>query len=148
MDQIDNVQSWWQANAQMNSIGMLITHLCGSFRQWMISIMNNEVDARNRLAEFINNKNINKETLVKLVLKLESDYKTAIDNFDTSRFLEQRRIQGYKVTIMSANIRALTHLEGHIGQIVLLTRIQLGDAYKIFWTPKTPEEISARILKR
>jgi hypothetical protein len=38
----------------------------------------------------------------------------------------------------------LIHLEGHIGQIILLTRIQSGDNYKIFWTPQTSEQKAER----
>jgi alkylation response protein AidB-like acyl-CoA dehydrogenase len=124
----------------MNSIGILITHICGSFRQWTITNINNEEDVRDRPEEFLNENKIIKEELIELAATLKSEFLKAIHNLDTSGLTEQRRIQGYDVTLMSAIFRALTHLEGHIGQIVLLTRIKLGDNYKMFWTPQTDEQ--------
>lgn len=147
LDQLNDKQIWWRPNDKMNSIEILITHICEAFRQWTITIMNNEEDVRDRPEEFLNNSKINKEELLQLATKLKSDFITAINNLDYSRLTEQRRIQGYDITLMSSNFRALTHLEGHIGQIVLLTRIQLGDNYKIFWTPQTDEQRAERKTK-
>lgn len=144
LDQLDEKQIWWRPNDKMNSIGILITHICGSFRQWAITSINNEEDIRNRPEEFLNDSRITKTELIKLATKLKSDFEAAIDHLDTSRLTEQRRIQGYTVVLMSAIFRSLTHLEGHIGQIILLTRIQLGDNYKIFWIPQTNEQRAER----
>ncbi len=144
LGQLDEQKIWWQPNDKMNSIGILITHICGSFRQWTITSINNEEDVRDRPQEFLNESQINKEELIELVAKLKSDFEKAIRNLDSSKLTEQRHIQGYDVTLMSAIFRALTHLEGHIGQIVLLTRIQSGDDYKIFWTPQTEEQKAER----
>ncbi len=88
----------------------------------------------------INGNKITKGELIQLATELKSDFVTAIDNLDPLRLIEQRRIQGYNVNLIRAIFRALTHLEGHIGQIILLTRIQLKDNYKIFWTPQTDEQ--------
>lgn len=144
LGQLSEKQIWWRPDDDMNSVGTLITHICGSFRQWTITHINNEEDLRDRPAEFLNNAKITKEELVLVATKLQSDFITAIHNLNSSRLTEERRIQGYVVTLLSAIFRALTHLEGHIGQIVLLTRIQLGDHYKIFWTPQTDEEKAER----
>ena len=144
LDQLDEKRIWWQPNDKMNSIGILIKHICGNFRQWTITNINNEEDVRDRPEEFLNDSRITKGELQQLTSRLKSDFLTAINNLDSSRLTEPRRIQGYDVTLMSAIFRALTHLEGHIGQIILLTRIQSGDNYKIFWTPQTNEEKAVR----
>jgi uncharacterized damage-inducible protein DinB len=144
LDQLDEKKIWWQPNDKMNSVGILILHICGSFRQWTITNINNTQDVRDRPEEFLNENEITKEELIQLTANLKSDFEKAINNLDSSRLTEQRRIQGYDVTLMSAIFRALVHLEGHIGQIVLLTRIQSGDNYKIFWTPQTDEQKAAR----
>ncbi len=142
--QLDEKKIWWRPNDQMNSIGILIHHICGSFRQWTITNINNTEDVRDRPGEFLNESKITKEELTQLTADLKSGFESAINNLDPSRLTEQRRIQGYDVTLMSAIFRALTHLEGHIGQIVLLTRIQSGGNYKIFWTPQTEEQRAER----
>jgi hypothetical protein len=105
--------------------------------------MNREEDRRNRPEEFSDDKKLTKEELIRLTAELKSDFVAAIDDLDPSRLTEQRRIQGYEVTLLRAIFRALTHLEGHIGQIVLLARIQTDD-YKIFWTPQTDEQRAER----
>jgi uncharacterized damage-inducible protein DinB len=147
LDQLDEEKIWWRPNDKMNSIGVLITHISGSFRQWTITNINNEEDVRDRPKEFLNESTITKEELIQLTAKLKSDFVTAIQNPDISRLTEQRRIQGFDVTLMGAIFRALTHLEGHIGQIIILTRIQLGDNYQIFWTPQTDEQRAERKSK-
>jgi uncharacterized damage-inducible protein DinB len=147
LDQLDEKKIWWQPNDKMNSIGILIKHICGSFRQWTITSINNEEDVRDRPEEFLNDTKIDKEELTQLTATLKSDFLTAIENLDASRLTEPRRIQGYNVTLMSALFRALIHLDGHIGQIILLTRIQSGNNYKIFWTPQTDEQKAERKSK-
>jgi len=50
------------------------------------------------------------------------------------------RIQGFDTTGLRAIFDSVTHFTGHTQEIISLTRIQLGDAYKFQWTPSTPEE--------
>ena len=95
----------------------------------------------------MNNDKITRQDLIQLTAKLKADFLRAVNNLDFSRLVEQRRIQGSEVTLMSAVFRALTHLEGHVGQIILLTRIQLDDRYKIFWVPQTDEQRAERKYK-
>jgi hypothetical protein len=147
LEQLDERQIWWRPNDKMNSIGALIRHICGSFRQWTVTPINNEEDVRDRPEEFLNNDKITRQDLIQLTAKLKADFLRAVNNLDSSRLVEQRRIQGSEVTLMSAVFRALTHLEGHVGQIILLTRIQLDDRYKIFWVPQTDEQRAERKYK-
>lgn len=144
LDQLDGEQIWWRANENINSVGVLVKHICGNFRQWTITQIDKTEDERNRPGEFLNDDGFTKTDLISLAADIKSDFTDAIGKLDTSRLTEARRIQGYDVTLMSAIFRALTHLEGHTGQIVLLTRIQLGNDYKIFWTPQTDEQRSER----
>lgn len=140
LDQLDHGQIWWQPNDKMNSVGVLMKHICGNMRQWTITAINNSEDTRNRPQEFVSTSDLTKAELATLANSLKLEFLNSIKNLDASRLMEPKRIQGYDITLMTAIFRALTHLEGHVGQIVLLTRIQLGDRYKIFWTPQTDEQ--------
>jgi len=142
LDQLDEKQIWWKPNNQMNSIGILIKHISGNLRQWIVTQINNSEDHRNRPEEFRDDKKLTKEELVQLAKRINSDFLSAINTFNASRLNEPKRIQGYDITIMVAIFRALTHLEGHVGQIILLTRLQLGENYTILWQPKTEEQKS------
>ena len=56
------------------------------------------------------------------------------------QLLEARRIQGFDVTGLKAIFDSVPHLRGHTQEIIGMTRLQLGDAYKFAWTPTTPEQ--------
>jgi hypothetical protein len=143
LEQTGHAQLWWRPNEHMNSIGILVMHICGSFRQWAIVSIDKREDTRNRPDEFRNNE-CSKAQLLEMISRLKADFNNALDRLEASRLLESRRIQGYDVSLMAAIFRALVHLEGHVGQAMLLTRMQLGDDYKVFWVPQTEEQKAER----
>ena len=140
LEQLDEKQLWWRPNDKMNSVAVLTKHICGNMRQWTITSINNTDDNRDRPGEFLNDNKFSKAELISLADATKSDFMDAVRNLNPSRLAEQKRIQGYEVTLLEAIVHALTHMEGHIGQIIILTRIQMGESYKIFWKPKTAEQ--------
>lgn len=144
LDQLNEEQTWRKPDERTNSIGMLVQHICGNFRQWTITAMNNEEDLRHRPDEFSDSNRLSKKQLVELLEKLKTDFVNAVTGLDPSRLAESERIQGNDIILLSALLRALIHMEGHVGQIMLMTRIELGDRYKVFWTPRTEEEKAER----
>jgi hypothetical protein len=61
-----------------------------------------------------------------------------------AKLLEPRRIQGFEETVLSAIFECLAHFNGHTQEIVYITRLQLGDAYRFAYIPSTPEQIASR----
>ena len=57
-----------------------------------------------------------------------------------AEILAQRRIQGFEVTGWQAIFDCVPHFKGHTQEIICLTRLQLGDAYRVHWQPQTPEQ--------
>ena len=53
-------------------------------------------------------------------------------------FLEARTIQGFDVTVLEALGHTVTHFTGHTHQIIMLTRLILGDDYQYDWDPSRP----------
>jgi hypothetical protein len=49
-------------------------------------------------------------------------------------------IQGFDVIGVAAVFDSVPHFRGHTQEIVHMTRLRLGDAYKFAWTPTTPEQ--------
>ena len=47
---------------------------------------------------------------------------------------------GFDVTGVAAIFDSVPHFRGHTQEIVHMTRLQLGDAYRFAWTPTTPEQ--------
>jgi hypothetical protein len=56
------------------------------------------------------------------------------------QFTEVYRIQGFDVSGVAAVFDSVPHFRGHMQEIVHMTRLHLGDAYKFAWTPTTPEQ--------
>ena len=54
--------------------------------------------------------------------------------------LEPRRIQGSETTVLSAIFETTCHLQLHVGQVLYLTRLRLGEAYEESWRPATKEQ--------
>jgi hypothetical protein len=49
-------------------------------------------------------------------------------------------IQGSDVTGLAAIFDSVAHFRGHTQEIVHMTRMHLGDAYRFAWKPTTPEQ--------
>jgi hypothetical protein len=67
----------------------------------------------------------------------------ALSSASAQQLLARRRIQGYDVTGLGAIFDSVPHFKGHTQEIICLTRLQLGETYKFFWQPETPEQTAA-----
>ena len=66
--------------------------------------------------------------------------KRVLARIDARQLAGVRRIQGFDVTGMAAIFDSVPHFRGHTQEIVHMTRLQLGDAYKFAWTPSSPAQ--------
>jgi hypothetical protein len=140
LGQLNDAQVWWRAQPSLNSIGNLILHLCGNVWQWIVSGLGNAKDDRNRPAEFAERGPLLKEELIRRLDAAVAAAKTTLGRLTAKQLLEKRRIQGFDVSGLAAILDSVPHFRGHTQEIVYITRLQLGDAYKFAWTPTTPEQ--------
>jgi hypothetical protein len=143
LGQLDDAQVWWRAQPGLNSIGNLVLHLCGNLRQWLVFGVGGAADVRNRPAEFAEQGPIARDELLRLLTEVVRAAGEALARVEGGRLLEARRIQGFEETVLSAIFDSLAHLAGHTQEIVFMTRLQLGDAYRFAWVPATPEQGAA-----
>jgi hypothetical protein len=143
LGQLRDEQVWWRANPSLNSIGNLILHLCGNLRQWIVAGLGVAADVRNRPAEFAERGPVPKDELQRTLDAVVSEAKEALGRLTARHMLEVRRIQGADVTGLAAIFDSVPHFRGHTQEIVLMTRLQLGDAYRFAWKPTTPEQGAA-----
>ncbi len=141
--QLSDEQVWWRPHGSMNSIGNLLLHLGGNLRQWLVSGVGGVPDTRDRPAEFAERGPIPRAELLGRLRAVVAEADAALAGLDDSRLLEARRIQGFDETALTAIWESLTHLSGHTQEIIYVTRLQLGDEYRTFWTPSTPEQGAA-----
>jgi len=144
LNQLDDAQIWWRPKESMNSIANLVLHLCGNLEQWIVSGVGGAQDLRNRPLEFSERTPIPKEQLSQRLSSTVSRADEVLAQVNHAKLLEPRRIQGFEESVLSAIFESLAHFNGHTQEIVHITRLQLGDAYRFAWIPSTPEQIASR----
>src|SRR5215510_2596413 len=140
LGQLNDEQVWRRSQPSLNSIGNVILHLCGNLRQWIVAGIGGAADMRDRPAEFAERGPIPKADLLRKLDTVVGEAKEVLGKLTARQLLEARRIQGFDVTGLAAIFDSVPHFRGHTQEIVSLTRLQLGDAYKFSWAPATLEQ--------
>jgi hypothetical protein len=140
VSQLSDEQVWWRPEQSMNSIGNLILHLSGNLQQWIVSGIGGTRDVRQRPAEFAERGPIPKSVLLDRLTQVVAAAKQTLSAVSPGELHRQRTIQGYTITGWAAVFHSVPHFNGHTQEIICLTRLQLGDAYKFYWQPQTPEQ--------
>ena len=140
LDQLTEEQVWWRSRPALNSIGNLILHLCGNLRQWIVAGLGGAADGRDRPTEFSERGPIPKVELVRRLDAVVQEAKEVLGKMTARQLLEARRIQGFDVTGLAAIFDSVPHFRGHKQEIISMTRLQLGDAYRFAWAPTTPDQ--------
>ena len=123
---------WWRPHSHMNSIGHLILHLEGNLNQWIIDPLNNNSNHREREKEFSATQNLSVQEAVQLANDLNAKVKKAMQHFSAENLGEGIEVQNRKTSYLSAIYAAITHLEGHVGQIMYITHQRKGADYQLF----------------
>jgi hypothetical protein len=140
LNQLTDEQVWWRPKPSLNSIGNLILHLRGNLRQWIVSGVGGATDNRDRPREFSERGPIPKADLLDRLDEVIGQTQAILKSLHSDRLLESRRIQATEQTALSAIFDSVPHFRGHTQEIVLMTRLQLGDAYRFMWVPKSKEQ--------
>lgn len=140
LNQLDDEHMWWSPGPKQNPIGTLILHLCGNLRQWVIAGVGSAPDTRTRWKEFEPQPHLTKAALQGMLRDVIGDIQKILESLPEEELLKKRRIQASDVTGLAAIYKAITHMEIHVGQMLFLTRMQVGGAYRDSWTPRTKEE--------
>lgn len=144
LGQLDDAQVMWRPRPSMNSAANLVLHLCGNLRQWLVAGVGGAPDVRDRPREFAEHEPVPRDELLRRLRAVVDEADAVLAGVGDAQLLEHRRIQGFDETVLSAVFDSLAHLAGHTQEIVHVTRLLLGDAYRFAWVPATPEEGAPR----
>jgi len=122
LELLKDEQIWWRANPQSNSIGNLLLHLSGNVRQWIVSGVGGDSDARDRDSEFAQREVIPRDELLSKLKQTLSEADTALARFDSDRLLDRLEIQGCDVTALEAILHVVEHFSMHTGQIIMMAK--------------------------
>jgi hypothetical protein len=138
--QLEDEDMWWAPDNTCNCIGIIIQHLIGNLRQWIISGVGGEPDIRDRPREFRIEDETAKSELQKGLNQVLGEVIETYAQLKEDALLEVRTIQGFERTVLGAIYGTMTHLELHAGQITLLTRLRIGSRYREYWKPANKEQ--------
>jgi uncharacterized damage-inducible protein DinB len=133
--QLDDEQIWRRPAEGQNSIANLLLHLAGNLQQWCVVGITESDDRRERSAEFAAAGGLASDELMRRLEGVVTGALDVIRGLEPSSLSEVRTIQGYDVSVLKALCHTIPHFVGHTHQIILLTRLILGDAYRFEWTP-------------
>jgi uncharacterized damage-inducible protein DinB len=123
LEQLSDDDVWWRAGDESNSVGNLILHLCGNVRQWIVSGIGGERDARVRQAEFDRREMIPRSELLSNLKTTLTEADAVLARVEAAELLVTRRIQSSDVNTLEAIFHVVEHFSMHTGQIILLTKI-------------------------
>jgi len=122
LDSLSEDETWYQNNDNSNSVGILVLHLCGNVRQWVLSGVCGLPDVRQRDMEFKPDSYPERSELKAMLDILASDLKKHLPKIKEGILLEERKVQCYEETVLSMLVHAVEHFSYHAGQIVYFTK--------------------------
>ena len=121
--QLSEDQVWKTPNANTNSIGNLILHLCGNITQYAHASLGNEKDARNRDLEFSTEGGFSKKELLENITAVTEKAVQVIKIISEDELLRNRKVQGFDYSGISIIIHITEHFSYHVGQIAFFTKL-------------------------
>lgn len=126
LGKLSEEQIWQRGAAHENSVGNLLLHLEGNIRQWVLHGIDNQPDIRRRDDEFTLTPSIpSSEAFAKLSATI-NEGRQVIATLPPARLTEvidpQPTGTWRHTTILVAIYKVVSHLDHHVGQIILLTK--------------------------
>ncbi|HKR01355.1 MAG TPA: DinB family protein [Pyrinomonadaceae bacterium] len=132
LERLSDEQVWWRPGSESNSIGNLLLHLAGNARQWIVSGVGGAADHRERQQEFDERSVMPRAELLERLKAVLEEVDGVLGALAPARLLDERRIQGYDVTVLEAVFHVVEHFSMHTGQIILLTKMIAGADLKFY----------------
>lgn len=140
LNQLSDENVWHRPRPEMNSIANILLHLCGNLRQWIIHGVGGSPDVRNRPAEFSDRSMKSKADLLRDFSEIISQCREVLAHVDPKSLLEVRHIQGGDVQLLPAIYDTMGHLQGHVQEIIHMTRVIVGPKYRFDFVPDETEQ--------
>lgn len=112
-------------NSHCNSIVNLIYHLDGNVRQWLIAVLMDTEDIRERDQEFAHDRTASRSDLAEILDGLERAIDVAVDRLSQYDLTAERDVQVYQESYLSVIIHVIEHFSYHVGQVTHMTKSML-----------------------
>jgi uncharacterized damage-inducible protein DinB len=136
LELLSQEQIWWRPNAASNSAGNLALHLAGNVRQWIVSALGGEPDSRQRDQEFAERGPLPRSELVRVLNASVKDACRVLRRLSGTELARIYSIQRLSVTGLNAVFHVVEHFAFHTGQIIFISKEQLGRDLAFTHLPK------------
>ena len=120
--QLKREEIWYSPNAQSNSIGHLVLHLCGNITQYIHSSLAGEKDQRERDLEFTSTEKLSAKALLEKLTTVVNTAEHIILNCSEKELLKKRKVQAFNLSGIGVIIHVVEHFSYHTGQIAYYTK--------------------------
>jgi hypothetical protein len=120
---LNDEQVWWRPNAASNSIGILLLHLNGNVRQWIVASFKQLNDERDRPAEFSAREGVGGAILIQRLTTTMKEAEDVLSRLTLNDLSVTYEIQGYTVTGLYAVYQVVEHFALHYGQIIYIAKM-------------------------
>lgn len=122
LDEITEEQVWQRPNANSNSIGNQVLHLCGNITQWVIAGLGGAPDNRARDEEFAATGGVGKAELLARLTEVIEKSETVISGLTEQEVVRERAVQTFVHDGMFILTHVTEHLSYHTGQIIFYVK--------------------------
>lgn len=126
LKRLSEKETWWRPNGASNSAGNLALHLTGNVRQWIVSALGGAVDARQRDREFAERGPLPRAQVLLSLRASVRDACRVLRRLRQEDLARAYRIQKFSVTGLNAVLHVVEHFAFHTGQIIFITKQQIG----------------------
>ena len=138
IDRLNDEQLHWEPSPGANSIAVNVQHLAGNMRSRFTDflIADGEKPDRHRDAEFEENAELTKDALMTMWNNGWAILYHALEQLTDGDLQREVLIRGEKHTVLGAVQRQIAHYAYHVGQIVYLGKVLLGEKWESLSIPR------------
>jgi len=127
LERLPEQDLWWKPNDASNSAGNLLLHLRGNVRQWILTGIGGQADARDRDSEFAAESGANGEELMAGLRETLEEVDRFLAELPAERLGQSCTIQGREFSAQEAVYHVVEHFAMHAGQILWITKARAGE---------------------
>ena len=138
MQRLNDDQLHWEPSEGANSIAIIVQHMSGNMRSRFTDFLTSdgEKPTRNRDAEFEPNAELTKDALVGMWNDGWQNVYVALQPLTENDLNRAVTIRGEKHSVLEAVQRQIAHYAYHVGQIVYLGKVLLGENWESLSIPR------------
>lgn len=135
LQQLNDDDVNWRVNDMSNSIANIVVHVIGNLRQRFVSGIGEEHDDRDRDEEFNTRQQFTRIELIDMLTEQFFVVHRTLLHMKPQMLTQAYQIQERDVSVLDVIFGVATHVSEHLGQVLFIAKMRLGDDYQIQWNP-------------